>query len=51
MIDRMIAADPANRHPSLALLLDDLSEVLDLSSKTPTVLLRRSEILRRPRSG
>jgi serine/threonine protein kinase len=50
MIDRMIAADPANRHPSLALLLDELSEALDLSSKTPTVLLRRSEILRRPRS-
>jgi serine/threonine protein kinase len=51
MIDRMIAADPAARHPSLDLLLKELSENLDLSSKTPTVLLRRSEILRRPRSG
>lgn len=49
LIERMIAFEPGERPGFLAPLLDEVDELLEAMSRTPTVLLRRSDILRPPK--
>jgi len=48
LVERMIALEPSARPASLVRLLAEVEDLLEDLSRTPTVRLRRSEILRPP---